>query len=646
MTIEALKHRWKKDKEFFKNKEIGELQNFVREVLQEKELFNLRQGNLATADEHRTNEFTIETTKKTRRADFVIFIKGVDIVIPVEVEKHGNIKKGEEQLFQYQRDWDKKYGILTDGNQWKFYRSNIPSKPFFIQDIFNNPQNFTTYWQDYIKSESYYPECFAPSDQLFSDNKINLNKKENIELFFGDITAVIKSFKRKMKAIGGFENLPIPENDKLALETSYAYLIQFILYKVLVDNGYQKFNTEYNSMFEKIKKGLADKDLYSVIINEIKNISEYIANNIYNPFKKEQQSIHQNLIKNLKEDLTIDEIAPWLDLILFINKYNFAGLKNEIFGFIYENYLKDLYSDKNKGQYFTDPAVVNFMTQEIGYTENKIKEREPEDKISIIDVSCGAGTFLYSAVDRLIDSFDDGTKEQAKHIAGLIDKNIFGLDIAEFPLYLAEMNILMRMLPLIVNDSYENPISNKLKIFKTKDSIAEFLKTGINAKIEENGTLFDLKPASLDYPSFMRREKDLKAMLESLQENGMRRERFDYVIGNPPYIGYNECCKQKIEFTQKIQDKNNNFITMGSVYGVNLNTVPKRKKPYSPKPNLYAFFIALGLALLKDDGKMAYIIPQTILTTGDLDVIRYHLALKSYNFFNRGSVGKMVSYNI
>ena len=390
-------------------------------------------------------------------------------------------------------------------------------------------------------------------------------------------------------------------------------------------------------MFEKIKKGLADKDLYSVIINEIKNISEYIANNIYNPFKKEQQSIHQNLIKNLKEDLTIDEIAPWLDLILFINKYNFAGLKNEIFGFIYENYLKDLYSDKNKGQYFTDPAVVNFMTQEIGYTENKIKEREPEDKISIIDVSCGAGTFLYSAVDRLIDSFDDGTKEQAKHIAGLIDKNIFGLDIAEFPLYLAEMNILMRMLPLIVNDSYENPIKDKLKIFKTKDSIAEFLKTGINAKIEENGVLFDLKPRSLDYPSFMRSEEDLKAMLESLQANGMRRERFDYVIGNPPYIGYLECCKQKIEFIQKIKDKKDTSITLGNVYGVNLHSIPNNGKKYRPNPNLYAFFIALGLALLKDDGKMAYIIPQTILTAGDLDVLRYHLA-------HRTTIEKIITF--
>ena len=76
---------------------------------------------------------------------------------------------------------------------------------------------------------------------------------------------------------------------------------------------------------------------------------------------------------------------------------------------------------------------------------------------------------------------------------------------------------------------------------------------------------------------------------------------------------------------------------MGSVYGVNLNTVPKRKKPYSPKPNLYAFFIALGLALLKDDGKMAYIIPQTILTTGDLDVIRYHLA-------NRTTIEKIITF--
>jgi hypothetical protein len=52
----------------------------------------------------------------------------------------------------------------------------------------------------------------------------------------------------------------------------------------------------------------------------------------------------------------------------------------------------------------------------------------------------------------------------------------------------------------------------------------------------------------------------------------------------------------------------------------------RKKEAYSPKPNLYAFFIALGLALLKKNGKLCLIIPQTILTAKDLDVIRFYLS--------------------
>ena len=36
--------------------------------------------------------------------------------------------------------------------------------------------------------------------------------------------------------------------------------------------------------------------------------------------------------------------------------------------------------------------------------------------------------------------------------------------------------------------------------------------------------------------------------------------------------------------------------------------------------------MALGFALLKDDGKFCYIIPQTMLTKPDYDVVRYHLS--------------------
>ena len=648
MGILELKNRWQQEKEAFKNKEIGELQDFIKEVLKEKELFGLAQGHLSTQDEVRKNEFTIETRKKSRRADFVIYIDGKTIIIPVEVERYKNIDKGIHQILQYQKDWNKIYGILTDGEEWRFYYAN-KYKKFSIQQMLSNSLDFCIYWKSYIQPQNYYQKAFSYSTELI-DEKIDLTNKSSLGIFFEDITEVIKKFKVKMKAIGAFEAiqeknkkvtnfLESREYEKVVVEISYAYLIQFILYKVLVDNGYRQFSANYRKIIEKIQKSLVDKNYFSLIINEIKNISEYISEKIYKPFANEQKIISEKIKENLKQskDLSVEEVAPWLDIILFIHRYNFSGLKNEIFGFIYENFLKDLYADKkNKGQYFTDPAVVNFMLQEIGYNEENIKKQVNKNQISIIDPSCGAGTFLYSAVDKIINAFDEGSEEQSKWIEGIVDKNIFGLDIEEFPLYLAEMNILMRLLPLVVNDDYENPINKKIKIFKTNDSIAEFLIIDINRKenerfnfgkpSEQKSLFSQLEETALDYPSFMRDEEDLREMLKSLRENGLKREKFDYVIGNPPYIGYNECCKQKLVFTQKIADKNDSYITMGNVYNVNLHSIPDNHKKYGPKPNLYAFFIALGLALLKDNAKMAYIIPQTILTAKDLDVLRYHLA--------------------
>ncbi len=305
-------------------------------------------------------------------------------------------------------------------------------------------------------------------------------------------------------------------------------------------------------------------------------------------------------------------------------------MKNEIFGYVYENYLKDLYLDEKKGQYFTDPLVVDFMLEEIGYTTDELKKRfaNQKDSLSIIDPSCGSGTFLYNATHRLVEAFFEDNEKSSKVVEELINENIFGLDIAEFPLYLAEMNILMRMLPLVINEKYNNPVDQKIKVFKTRDSIAEFLDTAIsdkvtNAEYQGQMSLFT-DVLNLGYDSYMRDKRDLDNLKDSLENrNSIPRNRFDFVIGNPPYVSYNECSSQELLFVKLIQDKK---LLMSDIYGVNLNTVPGRIKAYAPKPNLYSFFIALGIALLKDNGKICYIIPQTILTATDLDVIRHHLA--------------------
>lgn len=634
MTIQELRHKWEKEKHHYKTQEIGSgVHSFIQDCFESENLFSLKQGLLSNRSGIRRNEYIHEKkAKEKRKADFVIYINS-DIIIPVEAESYGKIESGVKQLLNYQNDFDKQYGILTDGNIWRFYNNNI-YREFSLEEIFSETDAFLEFWREYIKPEFYYLSFFEPQGQLaLLKESDRLPVERYRQLFFDDITALIKSFKNKLKIEGYFKDVEQKERDKKAVEITYAYIIQFILYKTLVDNKFGKFSEEFTEINQAIHECLKQKQ-YGKILGIIEGISNKISENVYRPFKSEQRFITDILLALLRQPKNdLKDVSPWLDIFVFIKKYDFANVRNEIFGFIYENYLKELFEETKKGQYFTDPAVVNFMLDIVGYEPRRIKDTLYFSRdVSIIDPACGCGTFLYSAVDRLIEVTGYESERVSQRVEEIISQSIFGLDIAEFPLYLAEMNILMRMLPMILHDKYNNPVNQKIKVFLTQDSIAEFSNTNIKNTLNDleveyhkNGgqMLLFQKAVSLTYKSFVREESDLEEMKRSLENHQQLRRRFDFVVGNPPYISYNECSKQKIlsfEFMKR------GDLKLNDIYGVNLHSAPERQKKYSPKPNLYAFFLALGVALLKDNGKLCYIIPQTLLTAGDLDVIRYHLA--------------------
>jgi len=636
LPISELRTKWRKEKSFYKVREVGTgVEIFVKDVLKSPDVFALKVGFKSTPDEKRKNEFLEKETSKGRnQPDITIYITP-EIIIPVEVERYKNIDAGRGQLLQYQIDLEKKYGILTDGYTWRFYNNN-EYREYNLETILDETPLFLEFWREYIKIESYYIAFFEKrwKKSLLQETE-QLPVEEYRQLFFEDITEVIGRFKNKLKIEGYLNHLPKKEKLKTAVEITYAYIIQFILYKTLVDNEFDDFPQKYEDLVEAIHGYLKQKR-YKDILGIFDGISAEISKNIYRPFSEEQEFIAERLRELYREPRNeLSDVSPWLDIFVFIKKYNFAEVRNEIFGYIYENYLKALYEDQKKGQYFTDPAVVNFMLEQIGYTPENLKNKITPDgnTISLIDPACGSGTFLYSAVDTLIRTIGPDSEQRAKKVEELVNKDIFGLDIAEFPLYLAEMNILMRMLPLIINEKYNNPIEKKIKVFKTRDSIAEFMDTALRNTIHDidvaaqknNGQGFLFKEKlDLGYASYVRDEDDLKEMKDSLEDwPRCPRRRFDFVIANPPYVGYNESSKQGVLIIKLIQEKK---AEMSNIYGVNLNTVPGRIKPYSPKPNLFGFFIALGLALLKDDAKLCYIVPQTLLTANDLDVLRYHLA--------------------
>lgn len=641
-SIKELRTIWRKESEFYRKAEVGTgVQSFVKKTLESDEIFKLKEGKLSTKLQDRRSEFIHEKkAKEKRRADFVIYINP-EIVIPLEAECYGKIQAGEWQLFNYQNDFDKHYGILTDGYTWRFYNNNV-YRTFTLDTILNNTSLFLTFWKEYIKPEHYYLSFFERVGQLALMEEQTLHVENFRQLFFEDITKLIKGFKNKLQIEGYLEETEDKTRKQRAVELTYAYIIQFILYKTLVDNAFDEFPEQFEGVVNAIHKNLKEKR-YKGILGIINGISAKISTNIYRPFAKEQSFINDKIQELFHStENTLSDVSPWLDIFVFVKKYNFANVRNEIFGFIYENYLKELYEEGQKGQYFTDPAVVNFMLEQAGYTPSNLKRRYEYDKdsVSLIDPSCGSGTFLYAATDLIIKAFKDGyTEEASKKIEEVVTNNVFGLDIEEFPLYLAEMSILMRLLPLIIHQKYNNPVDKKIKVFKTRDSISEFMDTALRNTFSDQDIAFQkaaqkarssnqlpmfTKKIDLGYASYVRDEDDLKEMKESLENRPeMLRRRFDYVIGNPPYISYNQCSKQGVLVFKLMKEGK---VKLNNVYGVNLHSTPDNPKRYRPNPNLYAFFTALGLALLKDNGKLCYIIPQTVLINADLDVFRYHLA--------------------
>jgi hypothetical protein len=274
ITLDSLKQLWNKEKDFYRNAEVGSgVQKFVKKVFQCSALFNMNEGAGSTEEIHRKNEFLEETTKKRRRADIVAFVDS-DIIIPVEVEKHGNIKAGITQIYNYQADWVKKYGILTDGNEWRFYNNKYNEKTFYIDKVLDNPTDFLTFWQEYITPEFYYLSFYEKKGQqeLFEEDIPHLDAVR--EDFFTDITKLIENFKNKLNLKGYFQDVEdAKEREKRAVEITYAYLIQFMLYKTLVDNSFSDFEDDWKERLKTINKALRSES-YGEILQKYRASAE------------------------------------------------------------------------------------------------------------------------------------------------------------------------------------------------------------------------------------------------------------------------------------------------------------------------------------------------------------------------------------
>jgi len=305
--------------------------------------------------------------------------------------------------------------------------------------------------------------------------------------------------------------------------------------------------------------------------------------------------------------------------------YRFDMIEPEILGRIYERFLgsKIRLTDNHQakveekpevrhagGVYYTPQYIVDYIVENtVGV---KIKNKTPEEiaEIKICDPACGSGSFLLGAFQCLIeyhrewydkanqtiqkkykdDFFTNAENEiqlTLKKKTEILKNNIFGVDIDREATEVAIMSLYLK----ILDEGYDKGQAELFMRGHILPDMTNNIKCGnslVGTDFYNQGNL-DLGDNNLNKVNCF--DWDGKDGFVEIFKNG----GFDVVIGNPPYGA--DFSKHEREYLH------NNFAIPNYQY------------------DSYLFFIEKNIKLLKQDGKLGLIIPNTWLlnlTAGEL----------------------------
>lgn len=354
--------------------------------------------------------------------------------------------------------------------------------------------------------------------------------------------------------------------------------------------------------------------------------------------------------------------------------YEFSVLPADILGQVYEQFLGKIIhlsvghrakvEDKPEvkkagGVYYTPTYIVDYIVKN---TVGKLLSPNADDdstpaksrktvtprqaaSIRILDPACGSGSFLLGAYQYLLDWHLSWylDHEPGKWIKGkspvlcqgpggdwrlstserkrILLNNIYGVDIDAQAVEVTKLSLLLKVL----EGENEQTLSNQLRLFRERalPDLANNIKCGnslIGPDFYDNRqtgffddeeryriNVFDWKA---EFPEVFATKAPSPPAGEGQGEGG-----FDAVIGNPPYV---------IIGSDKHPD-----------------TVTEYLKTYEVsqyKMDLFHLFIQRGIDLLKNDGRMGYIVPNTWLTLKYTDKLRKYI-------LNQSSIYEMVVFD-
>lgn len=298
------------------------------------------------------------------------------------------------------------------------------------------------------------------------------------------------------------------------------------------------------------------------------------------------------------------------------------------------------------GEYFSPDWIVEHVLDMVGFTGDDINK-------TLIDPTCGSGPFITQALKRIINKKNGKlTWEDVK----LLTQNINGFDINPISVVAAKANFIISVfsayfssnditnleidpvdIPIYIADSVLSPVvysEQKEHTIKTKTVVGEFeipkfkdIRTSnsflrlLSEQIHEKAN-FEIF-WSLAVGKSLIEEKDKEVVetlfdrLYELHRSGkdsfwpiilknsfapvMLTDKFDYVVGNPPWIGWKSMSKSYREGTLEVWQS----------YGIFEKNAYDKKTTHDDF-GMAVTYVAVDL-YLKEGGDMCFLLPASFL---------------------------------